>query len=103
MEAGTPVGLAHPQGCRWLSKILAGQKQNDMAPKSRCGRVGDFVSLLLWTCPHTTHLSLLLWTRPHPTHLKVHELHELGDLWLQHLHRLLVDLDPIGLLIALHL
>ena len=61
-----------------------------MAPKSRCGRVGDFVSLLLWT-------------RPHPTHLKVHELHELGDLWLQHLHRLLVDLDPIGLLIALHL
>lgn len=38
-----------------------------------------------------------------PTHLKVHEFHELGDLWLQHLHSLLVDLHPVGLFIALYL
>lgn len=51
-------------------------------------------------------MSLLLWIplpRPDPAHLEVHELHELGDLWLQHFHGLLVDLHPVGLLIALHL
>ena len=38
-----------------------------------------------------------------PADLEVHELHELGDLGLQHLHSLLVDLHPVGLLVALHL
>lgn len=40
---------------------------------------------------------------PHPPHLEVHELHKLGDLWLQHLHRLLIDLHSVGLLVAFHL
>lgn len=48
-------------------------------------------------------VSLLLWTPPHLTHLKVHELHELGDLWLQYFHCLLIDLYPVGLFIALYL
>ena len=36
-------------------------------------------------------------------YLEVHEVHELGDLWLQHLHGLLVDLHAVGLLVTLHL
>lgn len=48
--------------------------------------------------------SQLSWPRPTPTpHLKVHELHELGDLGLQHFYRLLIDLYSVGLLIAFHL
>lgn len=37
------------------------------------------------------------------SYLEVHEVHQLGDLRLQHLHRLLVDLHPVGLLVTLHL
>ena len=48
--------------------------------------------------------SQLSWPRPGPTpHLKVHELHELGDLGLQHFYRLLINLYSVGLLIAFHL
>jgi len=37
------------------------------------------------------------------THLEVHEVHQLGDFWLQDLHRLLIDLHSVGLLVAFHL
>lgn len=36
-------------------------------------------------------------------YLEVHEVHQLGDLRLQHLHCLLVDLHSVGLLVALYL
>lgn len=33
----------------------------------------------------------------------MHEIHQLGDFWLQDLHRLLIDLHPVGLFVAFHL
>lgn len=36
-------------------------------------------------------------------YLKMHEIHQLGDLWFQDLHCLFIDLYSIGLLIAFHL
>lgn len=36
-------------------------------------------------------------------YLEVHEIHQLGDFWLQDLHCLLIDLHSIRLFIALHL
>ena len=36
-------------------------------------------------------------------YLEVHEVHQFGDFWLQHLYGLLVDLHSVRLLVALHL
>lgn len=36
-------------------------------------------------------------------YLKIHELHKLGDLWLQDFHCLLIDLHSVWLLITFHL
>lgn len=36
-------------------------------------------------------------------YLEIHEVHQLGDFWLQDFNRLLVDLNSVGLLIAFHL
>lgn len=37
------------------------------------------------------------------SYLEVHELHELGDFRFQDLHCFLIDLNPVGLLVAFHL
>lgn len=36
-------------------------------------------------------------------YLEIHEVHKLGDFWLQDLNCLLIDLNSVGLFIALHL